>query len=123
VAVNWAEIVCLLMNGTAGLAFIHHQKKTTHGDLKPDNFLIQQGRLKVADFGLATVRRTITNLTGEVSLKGTTYFMAPEKLIGPGSDQPSTDVWSFGCVIANVVTGRSPFSVATDELAVGEARV
>jgi serine/threonine protein kinase len=77
----------------------------------------------VADFGLATVRRTITNLTGEVSRKGTTYFMAPEKLIGPGSDQPSTDVWSFGCVIANVVTGRSPFSVATDELAVGEARV
>jgi hypothetical protein len=117
VAVNWAEIVRLLMDGTAGLAFIHQNKKTTHGDLKPDNLLIQQGRLKVADFGLATVRRTITNLTGEVSRKGTTYFMAPENVIGPGSDKPSIDVWSFGCVIANVVTGRSPFSEGKSEQA------
>ena len=117
VAINWAEIVRLLMDGTAGLAFIHQHKKTTHGDLKPDNLLIQQGRLKVADFGLATVRRTITNLTGEVSRKGTTYFMAPENVIGPGSDQPSTDVWSFGCVIANVVTVRSPFSEDKSEQA------
>ena len=98
--VNWAESVRLLMDGACGLAFIHQQKRTTHGDLKPDNLLIQQGLLKVADFGLATVRRTITNLTGEVSRKGTTYFMAPEKMIGGvGADQQSTDVWSFGCVM------------------------
>ena len=96
--VNWAESVRLLMDGACGLAFIHQQKRTTHGDLKPDNLLIQQGRLKVADFGLATVRRTITNLTGEVSRKGTTFFMAPEKMIGGvDKDLQSTDVWSFGC--------------------------
>ena len=112
-AINWAETVRLLMDGTAGLGFIHKQKKTTHGDLKPENLLIQEGRLKVADFGLATVRdsvrRTITNLTGEVLRKGTTCFMAPEKMLDRGPDQPSADVWSFGCVIANVATGRSPF--------------
>ena len=86
-------------DGACGLEFIHQQKRTTHGDLKPDNLLIQQGRLKVADFGLATVRRTITDLTGDVSRKGTMYFMAPEKLMGgEGADQQSTDVWSFGCV-------------------------
>ena len=46
------------------------------------------------------MRRTITNLTGEVSRKGTTYFMAPEKLMGGvGTDEQSTDVWSFGCVM------------------------
>jgi serine/threonine protein kinase len=66
----------------------------------------------VADFGLAvrdSVRRTITNLTGEVSRIGTTCFMAPEKMLGRVSDQPSADVWSFGCVIDNVATSRSPF--------------
>ena len=117
VATHWAENVRLLMDGTAGLDFIHQQKRTTHGDLKPDNLLIQKGRLKVADFGLATVRRTITNLTGEVSRKGTTFFMPPEKLIGQGSSLSSTDVWAFGCVIANVVTGRSPFSEDKSEQA------
>ena len=69
--------------------------------------------LKAADFGLAmvrdSVRRTITNLTGEVSRIGTTCFMAPEKMLGRVSDQPSADVWSFGCVIDNVATSRSPF--------------
>ena len=71
----------------------------------------------MADFGLATVRRTITNLTGKVSRKGTTFFMPPEKLIGQGSDASSTDVWAFGCVIANVVTKRSPFSEDKSEQA------
>ena len=114
---NWAESVRLLMDGTAGLDFIHQQKGTTHGDVKPDNLLIQKGRLKVADFGLATVRRTITNLTGKESRKGTTFFMPPEKLIGRGSNLSSTDVWAFGCGIANVVTGRSPFSEDKSEQA------
>ena len=105
---NWAETVRLLMDGAAGLTFIHQQKRTTHGDLKPDNLLIQEGRLKVADFGLATVRRTITNLTGQPP-KGTTIFMAPEKMLNRAPDQPSTDVWGFGCVMANVATGKTPF--------------
>lgn len=48
---NWAEKVSLLMDGSSGLAFMHEHKNTTHGDIKPDNLLIQQGRLKVADLG------------------------------------------------------------------------
>ena len=64
---------------------------------------------------MATVRRTITHLTGEVSRKGTTYFMAPEKmgemLQGARAADPSkaADIWGFGCVMANVATGRTPF--------------
>ena len=48
---DWAEKVSLLVDGSSGLSFMHEQKNTTHGDLKPDNLLIQQGRLKVADLG------------------------------------------------------------------------
>ena len=95
----------------AGLHFIHACKKTTHGDVKPDNLLIQQGRLKVSDFGLATVRRTMTKFTGDMSRKGTSFFMAPEMLLGErGALQSAIDVWGFGCCIANVVTGEIPFS-------------
>jgi serine/threonine protein kinase len=72
---------------------------------------------KVADFGLATVRdsvrRTITNLTSEVSRKGTTCYLAPEKMRGRVPDQPSADEWSFGCVIANIAR-RSCWSSSVD---------
>ena len=115
---NWAEFVRLLMDGAAGLAFIHRHKKTTHGDVKPDNLLIQGDKLKVSDFGLAKVQRTMTKITGDVSRKGTSYFMAPELLLGQDggvSREPATDVWGFGCVIANVVTGNTPFASARSE--------
>ena len=116
--VPWGEYVRLLMDGAAGLAFIHEHRKTTHGDVKPENMLIQQDRLKIADFGLATVRRTMTKFTGELSRKGTSHFMAPERLIGnisAGAEIMPIDVWGFGCVIANVVTGEIPYSLARSD--------
>ena len=100
----------------AGLHFIHTCKKTTHGDVKPDNLLIQQGRLKVSDFGLATVRRTMTKFTGDQSRKGTRFFMAPELFLKEQvASQSAMDVWGFGCCIANVVTGAIPFSECKSE--------
>ena len=99
------------MDGSRGLAFIHKHKKTIHGDMMPHNLLIQEGRLKVSDFGLASVQRTMTKCTGELSLKGTCYFMAPEMLLGESKVTSfAMDVWGFGCVIANVVTGNIPFA-------------
>jgi len=113
---SWAESVRHLMDGAAGLSFIHTHKGTTHGDVKPDNLLIQQGKLKVSDFGLATVRRTMTKFTGMTTIKGTSSFMAPEMLLGePGGAQPAIDVWGFGCCIANVVTGELPFATFKSE--------
>ncbi len=79
--VKWAEAVSFLIDASTGLAVIHIHKSTTHGDVKPDNLLIQQGRLKVSDFGLA-VHHTMTKFTVQVSRKGTSYFMAPEMLLG-----------------------------------------
>ena len=112
---NWVECLNLLKDAAQGLAFIHAHRNTTHGDVKPDNMLIQQGRLKISDFGLATVRHTITKFTCEMSGKGTSYFMAPELLLGQGEARPAVDVWGFGCVIANLVTGNIPFCEARTE--------
>ena len=44
--VNWAEAVSFLIDASTGLAFIHIHKRTTHGDVMPDNLLIQKDRLK-----------------------------------------------------------------------------
>ena len=44
--VNWAETVSVLIDASTGLAFIHIHKRTTHGDVMPDNLLIQKDRLK-----------------------------------------------------------------------------
>ena len=87
----------------AGLHFMHMCKNTTHGYVKPDNLLIQQGGLKVeSDFGLATVRCTMTKLTGDVSRKGTSSFLAPEMLLGErGATQSAIDVWGLGCCMAS----------------------
>jgi serine/threonine protein kinase len=116
--VNWGEAVRFLIDASTGLAFIHKHKRTTHGDVKPDNLLIQQGRLKVSDFGLATVHHTMTKSTGQVVRKGTSYFMAPEILLGndPNANASPIDVWGLGCVISNVVTGKTPFAFAKSQL-------
>jgi len=97
----------------AGLNFIHRHKNLTHGDVKPDNLLISESRLKISDFGLAmAIRNTLSKLTGDVTRKGTSFFMAPEKYLPgrPGSMKPATDVWGFGCCIVNMVTGQFPFA-------------
>ena len=46
------------------------------------------------------------------------YFMAPEMLLGndPNANASPIDVWGFGCVIANVVTGKTPFAFAKSQL-------
>jgi len=116
---NWEECINLLTDAAQGLAFIHAHRSTTHGDVKPENMLIQHGRLKIADFGLAIVTATIvTKFTGELSCKaGTTCFMAPELRLGSARSAagPNTDVWGFGCVMANAVTGNLPFCEARNE--------
>ena len=60
----------------------------------------------------------MTKFTGQVSRKGTSYFMAPEMLLGNdlNANAPPIDVWGFGCVIANVITGQIPFVTAKSQV-------
>jgi len=107
-----------LTHSVAGLCFIHRHKGIFHGDVKPDNFLISESRLKICDFGSSvTIRNTVSILIGDVIRKGTSFFMAPEKYLSerPGSTKPAIDVWGFGCCIANVVTGQIPFAPKKEE--------
>ena len=104
-----------------------HEKGIVHRDLKPANIKVTpQGVVKVLDFGLAKLEAglsesadgaaeapTITvNDTREGLIVGTAAYMSPEQARGQMVDK-RTDIWSFGCVLYEMLTGRVAFARAT----------
>ena len=101
-----------------------HEKGIVHRDLKPANIKITpNGVVKVLDFGLATIATgeaanlsqspTITtDGTRDGAILGTVAYMSPEQARGKPIDK-RTDIWSFGCVLFEMLTGRSPFGGET----------
>lgn len=84
-----------------------HAQGVIHRDIKPANILVtQEGRAKIADFGIAKLNLAHFTLPGRVL--GTPAYMAPEQLSGEGCDGRS-DVFSLGVILYTMVTGHSPF--------------
>jgi serine/threonine protein kinase/tetratricopeptide (TPR) repeat protein len=85
-----------------------HQAGIVHRDIKPENILIDsEGRVKIADFGLAKMKGA-SKLTLEASTLGTLYYMSPEQFQNQEADQRS-DIWSLGVVLYEMITGCLPF--------------
>jgi Tol biopolymer transport system component len=100
-----------------------HEKGIIHRDLKPANIALTGGGLvKVLDFGLAkafasegsdlTQPTVGSDRTGEGTIVGTPAYMSPEQARGLTVDK-RTDIWAFGCVLYELLTGRRAFSGAT----------
>jgi eukaryotic-like serine/threonine-protein kinase len=86
-----------------------HGKGIIHRDLKPANIkAAPEGVVKVLDFGLA--KNETDNSVGIIA--GTAAYMSPEQARGEAVDKRS-DIWSFGCVLYEMLTGRSPFDGET----------
>ncbi|MGE0403108.1 MAG: protein kinase [Kofleriaceae bacterium] len=104
----------------AGMAAAH-EAGVLHRDLKPDNVLVGvNGRVAITDFGIARPADSAT--TTHDRFVGTPAYMAPEQVRGTVAIGPYTDVYSFGAILFEMLTGRRPF-VGQDALAVAVARL
>eukprot|EP01128_Nolandella_sp_AFSM9_P011282 TRINITY_DN7_c13_g1_i1.p1 TRINITY_DN7_c13_g1~~TRINITY_DN7_c13_g1_i1.p1 ORF type:complete len:329 (-),score=73.12 TRINITY_DN7_c13_g1_i1:294-1208(-) len=85
-----------------------HDKRVLHRDLKPQNLLIaEDGTLKLADFGLARAFSVpVRNYSHEVV---TLWYRAPEVLLGYQNYSTPIDMWSTGCIFAEMKTGKALF--------------
>ena len=94
-----------------------HEKGIVHRDLKPANVKIRSdGTVKVLDFGLAKAMDTVasspsstTDVSVDGLILGTPAYMSPEQARGKPVDKRA-DVWSFGCLVYEMSTGRAPFA-------------
>ena len=104
----------ILRQATESLGYLH-QQGWIHRDVKPDNFLVSdEGELKLIDFALAQrPKGSLARLLGgRGKIQGTRSYMSPEQIQG-GAIDVRADIYSLGCVIHELLSGKPPFTAAS----------
>ena len=105
--INWKEAVHFTGQILAALQHAH-DKGIVHQDIKPQNImLLQDGTIKVTDFGIARFSRMDSNTTSENAI-GSVHYISPEQARGEMTDDKA-DIYSVGVVMYEMLTGTLPF--------------
>ncbi|MGI8329509.1 protein kinase domain-containing protein [Actinomadura scrupuli] len=103
------QVVALMGPVAEALAYAH-RKGVVHRDIKPANLMkLTEGGVKICDFGISRYADATTQLTQPGRLLGTPAYMAPEQYESRPADA-RTDLYSFGCTLYALLTGRPPFT-------------
>ncbi|HJS43851.1 MAG TPA: serine/threonine-protein kinase, partial [Gemmatimonadales bacterium] len=106
------DAVRILKDVADALAYAH-ARKVVHRDIKPDNVLLSGHHAVVADFGVAKAvsqAKTESGLTSVGVALGTPAYMAPEQAAGDPNVDHRADIYAFGAMAYEMVTGRPPFA-------------
>lgn len=111
--IRWSAELC------HGMRHAYRNGMVAHRDLKPGNLMLDQGHLRITDFGLTKLEGQVDQLiiqrdaaaiaaTVEGSVMGTPPFMAPEQFIDSGNVDQRADIYSFGVILYMMATGELP---------------
>ncbi|HXD49654.1 MAG TPA: protein kinase [Gemmatimonadaceae bacterium] len=114
------EAVNVLRDVARALAYAH-ERGVVHRDIKPDNVLLAGGSATVTDFGIAKAITAARAPSGDGGLTqvgmsiGTPSYMSPEQAAADPSADQRSDVYSFGCMAYELLTGQPPFAGLTPQ--------
>jgi serine/threonine protein kinase/Tfp pilus assembly protein PilF len=107
------EINAIVESVGAALGYAHAQG-VLHRDVKPSNVLLaEDGRIYLADFGLARIAQAGESTISSDVMLGTPQYISPEQAMGQRELDGGTDIYSFGVVLYELIVGRVPFSADT----------
>lgn len=110
-----AEVMGYAAQAASAVQYLHGlSEPVVHRDLKPANLVLDDGAVKLCDFGIAAVLAPeLTRMTQAGQLMGTPIFAAPEQVRGETAS-PAWDVFSLGTVLYSLFAGGSPFFAGPD---------
>jgi len=105
----WEQIRSLIRQLCSALDYAHSQK-VVHRDLKPGNMMVdREGRLRLADFGLAaTLNESMSRMTADLGSSGTPPYMSPQQIDGR-VPKAADDIFALGATIYEFLTSKPPF--------------